>query len=140
MSILFTITEVDTVFDQGNNNFPYCPFVFAVNDSNNFEWGAFCQKPKVPVANFPILKFGETFPNISYLMISTPKGQYQLYWNNGANAGEAVILLQELTTPNPHTKNQTPLWSGSSASALTFTLKIDLTATEGSGISVSQNS
>lgn len=140
MNILFTITNVETNFNQGDNNYPYCPFVFAVNGTNNFEWGAFCQAPSVPVANFPILKNGETFPNVSYLMISTQKGQYQLYWNDGANPGDATILLQELTTSTPYPNNQVALWSGSSSEALTFTLKIDQTTTSGSGISLVQNS
>ncbi|GAB5409425.1 MAG: hypothetical protein BalsKO_17900 [Balneolaceae bacterium] len=140
MNILFTITNVETTFNQGNNNFPYCPFVFAVNGSNNFEWGAFCQAKEVPVANFPILKYGENYPNISYLMISTQKGQYQLFWNQGTNPGDAIILLQELTTSTPYPRNQTPLWSGSSAEALSFTLNIDQTVTSGSGITLVQNS
>ena len=136
MDIIFTITNVKTTFGENQ----YCPFVFAVNGTNNFEWGAFCQKPDVPVANFPILKVNETFPNVSYLMISTQNGQYQLYWNDGAATGDAIILLQDLTTSTPYPNNQTALWNGKTSPNQTFTLNIDMTATSGSGISLTPNS
>lgn len=84
----------------------------------------------IEVSNFPVVKIHEGYPNISYLQVSTWKGQYQLFWNDGG-AGEACLLVQCLTTETPYPKNQKSLAVVSNSVPKTFKLVIDLAVEDG---------
>ncbi|PWJ38001.1 hypothetical protein [Sediminitomix flava] len=121
MSVLYSVAEVEV---QNQTTTTGTPFVYAENTLNNWEWGKVCTGT-IQVPNFPILKFDAPFPNTSLLQISTFKGQYQLYWNDG-NEDEAVIMLQCLTTETPYPKNQKALDTISIKTPSKFKLVIDL--------------
>lgn len=128
MTVLFSITKVEV---QNQSQVTGTPFVYAVNEINSWEWGKVCTGT-IDVPNFPILKVGGAYPNISFLQVSTWKGQYQLYWNDG-NAGEAILLAQCTTTETPYPNNQKNLGTYKNSEPKTFKLVIDLTQDDGFG-------
>ncbi|AWB65253.1 hypothetical protein C2869_01790 [Saccharobesus litoralis] len=121
----FLITQIDTEFV--NDGSQGSPLVYAYNTAN-IEWGAICNKPSIPVNNFPILYTDSPIPTISFLQVATLRGQYQLYWNDGVD-DQAIILLQDLTSTKPYPNNQTALWTGPKTNQ-NFKLVIDQTAPE----------
>jgi hypothetical protein len=123
--ILFTISQVEL---KNQSQTTGTPLIYAANENNSFEWGALCSNSTTNLANFPILYVNKPIKGITFLQIATLRGQYQLYWNDGANQGDAIILLQCLTTETPYPKNQTSLWSGSSDAQVSFKLIIDFSA------------
>lgn len=129
MSLPFTITHIEV---RNQTTETGSPLVYAVNTLNSFEWGVSCSGT-MQVPHFPILKVGNQFKNISFLQVSTNQGQYQLYWNDGAQAGDAIMLVQCLTTDTPYPNNQKNLMSLTSMASRTFKLVIDLAVNDGFG-------
>jgi len=129
MTALFSITTVETLNLATKTGMP---FVYAINELNSWEWGIVGTDKTIEVPNFPILKLHGEYPNISLLQVSTWKGQYQLYWNDG-NAGEAGLLVQCTTTDTPYPNNQKSLGVVSNSTPKTFKLVIDLAADDGFG-------
>lgn len=118
-------------------NFPdtvpqFAPIVATVDNHNRITrgwWAGLLQ----PLTDGPLVIAQTGTPNVLNIFISTPKGQYQIYWNAGGD-GNNYIILQSFTSPMPYPQNQRTLWKGALPLAK-FQLKIDMTAID-DGISL----
>jgi hypothetical protein len=124
MATNFFITKI-TVNTPGSGN-DYTPLVYKTNTNGQIVFGYDCGNEidldspiKIHFVTGPIPSGN------SFITISTSRGQYQIYWNDG-NPGEYIVLLKSLTSSNPFPYNQSSLWTGTTASQ-NFTLHIDMT-------------
>lgn len=135
MGTNFFIDKINVKFPQPDTGNDYQPIVYKYNKLNQIAWGLLCG----PSQEVEPVKIHQANTNPasgnSFISITTPRGQYQIYWNDGGSNNYSV-LLQSLTTSNPYPKNQYNLWTGSNANQ-NFTLNIDMTAlSQGNGISL----
>ena len=127
----FLITSIAVNFPDAPPQF--APIVATVDNHNRITRGWWAGN-KQPLTDGPLVISQAGSANSLNPFISTPKGQYQIYWNNGGDGNAFYILLQSFTSPLPYPQNQRTLWKGNLTLA-SFQLSIDLTASD-DGISL----
>jgi hypothetical protein len=135
----YIITAMICKFPAAAN--PYAPVVFYTDMTGKITTGVFAQASTTGL-QWPIFQNGAPPANSSFLQISTPYGQYQIYYNTGDGVSIApMVVLQTVTNPN-YPSNQRVLWTGPIAPPVQntkFTLAIDAAnwSAQNDGISLS---
>lgn len=137
----FTITGYLCNFPDAANN-PYAPVLFYTDLSGNITAGLLGSQAN-PGVRWPIYQMGAAPSSVTYLTISTPLGQYQIYFSPGDGSTiPTSVLLQNITSSQPYPTNQRVLWAAPTPTpAVTsgkFILRIDATqwAANADGISL----
>lgn len=136
MSNNYLITSVNVT---GTTNYTDTVFVYASalnSPQGAFEWGSACANGTVtPVANYPIVPLGGTYPNISYLQLSNFQAEYQLFWEPNADPSQ-VNLVAQILTGSYYPDNKITLLTIPADSTPQLQLSVNLSADPKSALSL----
>ncbi len=128
----------------GDASVTYQPVIFYTDQTSAIVSG-FLANDSNPSVLWPLYPMGRQGP-VSNLMISTPLGQFQVFFSPGdGSTNPTTVILQDLTSSKPQIYNERVLWTAPTVSPAvasgSFTLLIDASrwAAGGLGIALKSN-